>query len=277
MWADFFRYKFCIYRNTLFIAGVSEADEHAPAFSLPIGELPLEESLSLLEEYCAERGSELRLSAVPEQVAAEIAEDGRWRVSELENWADYLYNIEDLATLRGKSFNKKRNHVNRFMADNPGYRLVELTAANAPEAVAAYREFERTTDSDEDVLYDFTGFEDYEASKIEEQAMTIGVLRNLDHYPFEGVCLTDGAGRIVAFSLAEIIGDTAYVHIEKMNKEVAGAGEAVNKLFAERIAERHPEVRYLNREEDCGDPALRYAKQTYRPTALLRKCDLIRI
>ncbi len=275
MWTDFFRYKYCTYRDTLFISGVSEADEITPSFSLPIGELPLSESLDLLREYCEERGIALRLSAVPEPIAADLAADDAWVVTELADWSDYLYNIEDLATLRGKPFNKKRNHVNRFIADNPGYELVEITSENVGAVIDAYRAIEAAAgDDEEDTLYDFSGFEDYEATKVEEQAMTVAVLSDFNRYPFEGVYLTDRTGRIVAFSVAEIIGDTAYVHIEKMDKNVAGAGAAINKFFAERIARVHPEVKYLNREEDCGDPALRYAKQSYRPTSLLRKYDL---
>lgn len=275
MWADFFRYKYCIYRDTLFISGVSEADELTPSFSLPIGELPLSESLNLLEEYCSERGIAFRLSAVPESVATELAAKDTWDVTELADWSDYLYNVDDLATLRGKAFNKKRNHVNRFISDNPGYQLVEITPENRGKVIDAYCAIEAAAaDDEEDTLYDFSGFEDYEATKVEEQAMTVAVLSEFERYPFEGVYLTDGAGRIVAFSVAEIIGDTAYVHIEKMDKNVAGAGAAINKFFAERIASLHPEVKYLNREEDCGDPALRYAKQSYRPTSLLRKYDL---
>lgn len=277
MWIDYFNYRFCIYRNTLFISGVSEQDGYSPAFSLPIGELPLEESTALLADYCRHRGYPLRFSAIPEMAAARLEQIGCRSKVELTDWADYLYDIADLATLRGKRYNKKRNHVNRFIADHPNYELVDITASNCRIVASAYKRMcdsEIEIDHDDDLL-DFSGFEEYLASKSEEQSMTAQVLANLAAYPFEGAFLTDETGRIVAFTLAEIIGDTACIHIEKMDHNVAGAGETINKLFAERLAQRHPGLRYLNREEDCGDPDLRYTKQSYHPSALLRKFDLV--
>ena len=40
-------------------------------------------------------------------------------VKELPDWADYLYEIEPMATFKGKKMSKKRNHVNRFYSDHP--------------------------------------------------------------------------------------------------------------------------------------------------------------
>ena len=64
------------------------------------------------------------------------------------------------------------------------------------------------------------------------------------------------------------------IHIEKMNHEVAGAGETINKLFAAEMLHRHPGLRYINREDDAGDPGLRYAKESYHPLRLLRKFNV---
>lgn len=277
MWIDFFSYRFCIYRNTLFICGVSEKDDMSTAFSLPIGELPLKESIELLRGYCKENHIRLRFSAIPADRIDDFRNEAEWTESEISDWADYLYDISALATLTGKRYNKKRNHVNRFFADNPDAALVPITAANLADVKAAYKRFismHDTAETDDDDLYDFAGYETYDSSKLEEEAMTLSVLDNLDRYPFEGAYLTDGRGNIVAFTLAEIIGDTAYIHIEKMDHTVAGAGETINKMFAGELMQRHPELKYANREEDCGDPSLRYTKQSYHPVELLRKFDL---
>ena len=39
---------------------------------------------------------------------------------------DYVYDIQDLADLRGRKFQKKRNHVNRFRAEHPDFEVVPL-------------------------------------------------------------------------------------------------------------------------------------------------------
>ena len=46
---------------------------------------------------------------------------------------DYVYDINDLADLPGRKFQKKRNHLNRFRQQNPEHTLQPITAENLPE------------------------------------------------------------------------------------------------------------------------------------------------
>lgn len=261
MWADYFNYTFAILRDTLFIKGVTEDDVTRPAFSLPIGKMGLEESVGMLKEYCREHdATPLTFSAVPEVYVEPLKMLGAARVETLDDWSDYLYDIQALVNLTGKKLSKKRNHVNRFIADNPGYRLEPLTNANLG-AVTLFYHREHLALS-KPLLADV------------EREQTFRVLANLDSYPFEGAVLTTPTDGIVAFAIGEVIGDTLFVHIEKMHHEVSGAGEAINKLYAERMLAIHPNLLYVNREEDVGDPGLRYAKTSYHPAMLLRKYNV---
>lgn len=263
MWVHYFSYRYCIYRNTLFIEGVSEEDMSRPAFSMPLGELPLKESVELLRRYCEENGLPLRFSAIPEDRIDEFKAVGDWDIEPLADWADYLYDAESIATLSGKKLSKKRNHVNRFMADNPDAALHELREGDV-----------------ERVLKAFYGWDDAEEMQsltaMEERDMTVNVMEHIERLPgFEGAYLDDGRGNIVAFTVGEVIGDTLYVHIEKMNHEVSGAGVAVFNLFVKEMLAKHPGLCYCNREEDVGDEGLRQAKLSYHPEAILQKYDLI--
>lgn len=260
MWIDYFKYQFCIYNDTLFISGVTENHLDLPAFSLPIGRLPLSESIALLSQYCAAKEIPLCLSAVPADRVGEFLALGRWETEALDDWSDYLYDIEALASLSGKKLSKKRNHVNRFMADNPGAHFDRMTPDDVDSLIAAYDSWSS----------------DYDDSPTgrQERRMTIHVLRNLSLYGFDGAVLRLADGTIAAFTLAEVIGDTAYIHIEKMNHEISGAGEAVNTLMARHLLDLYPNLLYANREEDCGDPGLRYAKESYHPLRKLDKFNL---
>lgn len=261
MWTRYFNYSYAICRDTLFIKGVTEDDVTRPAFSLPIGKMGLEEAVALLRRHCRLNGSEpLTFSAVPEVYVEPLRLMGATEVSPLEDWSDYLYDIEALSSLSGKHLGKKRNHVNRFMADNPGYEFTPLTRANVDEVERIYAR--------EQLPLSKPALADVEREQV------IEVLRNLEAYPFEGAVLSTPAEGIVAFTLGEVIGDTLYVHIEKMRHDVAGAGETINKLFAARMAALHPGLMYVNREEDVGDPGLRYAKTSYHPCMLLRKFNV---
>ena len=258
MWAEYFCYTYAIYRDTLFIKGVTEDDVTRPAFSLPVGALPLAESVELLKDYCRTHdGMPLTFSAVPEASIEALKALGAHSVTELEDWGDYLYMASDLSSLSGKKLGKKRNHVNRFMLDHPDYMFEPLTDSN----LQAVRDFYHasTLDPDKPVTADV------------EREQVIAVLDNLDRYPFEGAVLSTPELGVVAFTLGEVIGDTLYTHIEKMDHSVDGAGETINKLFAGMMTALHPELVYINREEDTGDPGLRRAKESYHPAMILRK------
>ena len=261
MWTQYFSYSYAICRDTLFIKGVTEDDVTRPAFSLPVGKMGLEEAVALLRHYCRINGdSPLTFSAVPEVYVEPLRLLGASEITPLEDWSDYLYDIEALSSLSGKHLSKKRNHVNRFMADNPAFEFTPLTSANAAEVERIY--------SLEQLPLSKPALADVEREQVME------VLRHLDAYPFEGAVLSTPSQGIVAFTLGEVIGDTLYVHIEKMRHDVAGAGETINKLFAARMAAEHPGLAYVNREEDVGDPGLRYAKTSYHPCMLLRKFNV---
>ncbi len=260
MWVDYFDYTYCIFNDTLFIKGVTEDDVTRPAFSIPVGKMGLEESVGLLRDYCRREGCELIFSAVPEIYVAPLKALGATKIDKLEDWSDYLYDASALATLSGKKLGKKRNHVNRFETDNPGYTFEPLTREHLPQV----KKFFAATHLplSKPALADI------------EREQVIHVLDNLDLYGFEGAVLSTPAEGIVAFTLGEVKGDTLYVHIEKMNHEVAGAGESVNKFFAAMMTGRHPEVIYINREEDVGDPGLRHAKESYHPAEMLDKYNV---
>lgn len=262
MWVHYFNYSYCIYRDTLFLQGVSEEDMSRTAFSMPLGRLPLPESVSLLRRYCSENGMALRFSAIPADCVEAFKATGNWKIEPLDDWSDYLYEAEPLATLSGKKYSKKRNHVNRFLSDNPGAAIHTIEPEDVPRILEAFYKWDNAEELDE-------------LTAVEERDMTVNVMQHLDRLPsFEGTYLDDGRGNIVAFTIGEIIGDTLYDHIEKMDHEVSGAGVAVFNLFVKMMLEKHSGLRYVNREEDVGDPGLRQAKLSYHPAAILNKYDL---
>ena len=263
MWTDYFHYEGAIADDTLFIRGVNENDLSSLAFSLPVGALPLDKSLDILSRYCRENGCDCVLSAVPAP-AVDIIDSvaSVKRVEALPDWGDYLYDITRLASLSGKAMNKKRNHVNRFEAENPGYTFEPLTPELIPAVTAFYENMAPAPDKAMSADY--------------ERLQVLEVLRHHPLYGFEGAVLSTPADGIVAFTMGEVIADTLYVHIEKMRHDVAGAGETVNCLFARMMSERYgSNLLYVNREEDAGDEGLRKAKLSYHPCQVIPKFNVI--
>ncbi|MBD5232275.1 MAG: DUF2156 domain-containing protein [Bacteroidales bacterium] len=262
MWVDLFHYEMAIYDDTLFIKGRLENDLSKVAFSLPVGKLSVSESIKVLKAYCRKEGLPLRFSAIPEYSMSDFMAANPKSIAQLTDWADYLYDAEKLATLSGKKMAKKRNHVNQYVNLYGEETYEPLTLRNLPDVEA----FMDRLDADP---------APGEQAAIERQ-LARDVLRLMEHEqtPLQGGLLRVD-GRVVAFSVGDVKGDTLFVHIEKADREIAGSYEMINKSFAADMVAHHPEIRFINREDDAGDEGLRKAKQSYHPTELLKKYNVI--
>ena len=261
MWIDYFKYEYAISNETLFIKGVVENDTDTPAFSLPIGKLPLAKSLEKIRRYCRAEGISPVLSAVPEYAIEELEEAGISSINPLEDWGDYLYDAKMLSTLTGKKMSKKRNHVNKFESLFPESRLEPLDASNVDKAI----DFMTVVEAEGDDV----------AMAVEERRMTRKLLDLIKEgdIRLEGAILMVG-DKVAAFTIGDIKGDTLFVHVEKASREFDGSYEKINKEFAALMCARHPEITYINREDDSGDEGLRRAKQSYHPIEILKKYNI---
>lgn len=260
MWVDYFSYEYAICRDTLFIKGGEEDHLQNTAFAVPVGSLELAESLPLLKEYCQRHKVPFILSAVPEPAAQAIAQLYGCPITELPDWGDYLYRATDLATLVGHRFNKKRNRVNKFKSTYPDFQYEAITPQNLPDLITFFDRYRQEYRKESELF-------NYEEGKVAQ------VLHEYDRLAFEGGLLRVG-GEIVAFSVGEVVNDTLIVHIEKACKEIAGAYEAINFFYSEHMTETHPQLQYINREDDAGDPGLREAKLSYNPETILKKYNI---
>jgi hypothetical protein len=262
MWARFMDYRYAIEDDTLFISCKSQTDLKSEAFLPPIGKMSLTESVALLKAHCEETGKELRLTAVPQEFIEEIKEIlPHFTCEELENWSDYVYDIQKLATLQGKALNKKRNRYNKFITEQPSYTYNRCSEEDITEVVkflANNRECQNQRDDN---------------MRCYEHWQCMATVRNLLRYEQPAGVLRVN-GKIAAFTLGEIFGDTLFVHIEKANHEIAGASEAINRMFVNDILTQHPELVYANREEDLGDPGLRQVKRAYNPVMMIQRYEM---
>jgi RimJ/RimL family protein N-acetyltransferase len=72
-------------------------------------------------------------------------------------------------------------------------------------------------------------------------------------------------GRLIALAMAEKIGDTLIIHIEKALYSYNGIYPALVQTFAQTFGE---DVKYFNREDDAADRGLRASKLQYGPAML---------
>lgn len=177
------------------------------------------------------------------------------------DYFDYIYSRQALAELKGKNYQPKRNHVNKFKKE---YRFdyQPLTPELIPECLLFEAEWCMRH-----------GYEENENIRKERQALTYA----LDHY--NELSLTGAVihveGKIAAFTFgAPISYDTFGIHFEKADISLDGSYSIINQQFALHLPEQYI---WLNREEDMGIPGLRQAKTSYHPVKLLEKCKAIKV
>lgn len=263
MWAPLFDYEYAISQDTLFIKGKLEGDMSKTAFSLPLGSMKLKEAVEMLKNWCDKRDEPLRFSAIPEHALDSFLALSPKHITPLRDWADYLYDIAPLATLSGKKMAKKRNHVNKFVSLYPDYEYRQLTKENISDAKDLLERIDSENEADSAMAQ----------AERDLCTKTLEIFSTCDT-PMRGGMLYVG-GKPVAFTLGDIKGDTLFVHIEKADKEIQGAYEAINKFFAADMLANNQSLRYVNREDDAGSPGLRFAKESYHPVDLLQKYDII--
>lgn len=232
-------------------------------YPYPIGGGDKREVIRLILEDAKERGIPCRFTGLTEQDMAELEE---WFPGEFyfrcdRDSFDYVYETDALADLRGKKLQKKRNHLNRFRAEHPEARIEPITCANIERARHMVNDW-----------YQARMRQDPEGDYLLENIAMAKAFRHLEELGLEAVALMEGDAVLAVAMGSRLSGDTFDIHFEKAREEIDGAYGAVNAGFAAYLREKHPEVRFLDREDDLGLPGLRKAKLSYYPHHLAEKC-----
>lgn len=225
-------------------------------YPYPIGNGDRRAVLEEIIQDSRERGIPCRISGMTEQDRRELEAwfPGKFHIASRRDGFDYVYTIDDLADLRGRKFQKKRNHVNRFRIEHPEYTVQPLTAENQEMAQNMVNDWYVTrlrSDPEGDYL-------------LENIAIT-RAFQNWQSLGMDGLLLMDGEEVLAVTMASRMSGDTLDIHFEKAREDVDGAYTAVNQEFARHLRLKYPEIVYLNREDDMGLEGLRKAKLSYNP------------
>lgn len=229
-------------------------------YLFPAGQGDLRAAVDAVLDDSLRRGGQLRFRGVTADAQAFLEEQypGRFRFTPYRDSFDYIYTVEELTELRGKKLQSKRNHCHRFEAEHPDWRTEVITAENigkCREMVALWYENHP---------------ENYEI-----QSEKKAIAKAFEHFAaisMDGLMLLDGE-QVLGFSMGHRMNRTYYdVCFEKAYADIQGAYTMINREFSRYIAEKYPELEFLNREDDMGEPGLRKAKESYQPTLLLEKC-----
>ena len=170
--------------------------------------------------------------------------------------SDYIYTTESLKTLTGKKLSSKRNHINRFVENNPDWSFEEICDSNLQEVIKMHDNWCKINNTNNEVSLTNEGY----AVKI--------AINNYKKLNLSGG-LIRANGEVIAFSFGEKLNNTTFlVHIEKAYHHIQGAYPMINKQFVIHFCDG---FLFVDREEDTGDEGLRKAKLSYNPCNILRK------
>ncbi|HOI46084.1 MAG TPA: phosphatidylglycerol lysyltransferase domain-containing protein [Candidatus Aminicenantes bacterium] len=247
IWRKFEHSKYTILNGNLCI--LCEPPTEPAYFLPPLGEEDLLQTVRTALAFAP------RLSRVTEKFAGTFC--GEFRCEPDPDNFDYVYLAEDLAQLKGKKYDGKRNRIRKFERSYL-HRYVQLTPEHLDGCRRLFEEWCVEKENSGWVIH------------AEKEA----IWEALDRFQVLG--LRGGAveidGKIEAFSIGEkFLEDTAVVHIEIANPKFVGLAQLINQ---ESVRREWASFRFINREQDVGIPGLRRAKQSYHPHHLVKKFNV---
>ncbi len=224
-----------------------------PGYMFPVGK-NIDSALSFAAEDAKKTGAPLVFSVIVEDDLKYLCDKFDIASAEYsEDWSDYVYPCEQFLSYSGKKLSGQRNHVNRFNREHPDWYTEIICADNLTDVKKFLEAYKKEASS-----------ETYEA----ELLMTRELLCNYEIYGGCGLALYCD-GRVAAFAVGEIIGETLFVHIEKADRGINGAYAKIASEFVRNFSSEG--IKFVNREEDTGDLGLRKSKLAYHPSHIIKK------
>lgn len=171
---------------------------------------------------------------------------------------DYIYTKSSLETLSGKKMQKRRNHYNAFIKENPNYIYKEIEDDDIDNVLQCLKKWDFSRQIEESVISEYVGI--------------VYLLIHRHELNIKTGCIYIN-GRLEAFIIGSALKhNTIQIHVEKANKEIRGLYVAICKFFLEN---NYPDYEFVNREEDMGLESLRKAKRNLRPVKMIEKYSIV--
>lgn len=253
LWRGFYNLEYAECEDMI----VFRSNEEETSFSLPLGAGDPKKALDRVLEYCREESIPPVFHSISREMEQYLNEQypGQFRVEFDRDIADYIYETQALIELKGRKYHGKKNHINKFskMYD---WSYEAITQENTQECLDMLKKWKAQNCATEDL------------EKHAEICVSEASLREREFLGLTGGLLRVD-GQVVAFTVGEQIHpDTFCVHIEKAFADIQGAYSMINQQF---LIHEAADCKYVNREDDVGDPGLRKAKLSYHPAFLEEK------
>ncbi|MBI9075846.1 MAG: DUF2156 domain-containing protein [Desulfatibacillum sp.] len=255
-----------VHDDTLFVC-VQFADKRKPPYLV----LPISPNREYSPEELAELANKIGIGKFHFIPKAYIAKYGRDRIASLfsvrahTEYHDYVYLTQDLATLKGNKYSKKRNLLNQFNKEYIRRNRVEIQDLNrehAPECLEFLDEWCIQRDCGRDVDDDLS---------CEKRAVE-NSLNYWNLLGFRGIVVRVD-GKVRAFAIgSHLTANMGNLNFEKADADIKGLYQYLDRECAARLFEGYE---FINKESDMNLPGLAQAKQSYYPVRMVHSYKLI--
>lgn len=259
IWSSAYSTEICRYKDFLICRWGKDDDIN---YSLPLGEGDFTDAVSAIIDYAKSNGETPVIYGITEGYLGLMQEafTGKFTYKYDDGNNDYIYSTEKMASLSGKKYHGKRNHITNFKKNNPDWSFEKISKDNIDECLALHSKWIENKDpDDEDYSLEFEAVK--KAFEYFDELDMVGGLIRVN-------------GEVIAYTLGEpqMNGRCFVSHFEKAPADMIGAYPIINQEFTKNCLMQYE---YVNREEDLGIEGLRKAKQSYHPEIWLEKCTAI--
>ena len=253
LWKDFDNSRLTIINRNLCILA-SPVIESAYFFE-PLGNDLMAETV----EICLKHAH--KISRVSEGFVNHLASE-RYQIAPLRNQFDYIYNVKELAELKGKKFYGKRNHIKRFKKHFPAYKFVALEPSLKNQALEL---FEKWFEIRKESRY-FPKL----AQAAQKNALEAAFL-NFDRLNLLGtaILVDDSLSGFILGS--QLNSDTFCAHFMYCHPDLSGISQT---LLWEACRKTFARYTFLNLEQVLGIPGIRISKLSYQPVKMEKKFEI---
>ena len=254
--------EYAIIEDVLFIHRKNLDTPGKRVYLAPLGniEKDFKKYVDILFEDAKSHNVKLSFFTVTERFKLLLGENypDVFEYEESRDYDEYIYSVENLSVLPGRTLAPKRNRVRAFYSSYEGQiRIENITNDNITEVFLFQKEWitQRLSEGYDEMLA-----RENEAIKF--------YLSNYDELEFKGIVVYI-KGTVVGYAAGVSLNDECMDEvIEKGRKDIVGIYQLLCNEFATIVCKGY---KYLNREEDLGIDGLRRAKTSYEPLYMLKK------
>ena len=175
---------------------------------------------------------------------------------------DYIYSIKDLAELKGKKYDGKRNHIKRFIKHFPDFKFESLSSDHKE---AAFGLFEKWFEARKDSRF-FP-----KLAYLSQKSALQAAFSYFNELKLKGGAVFNGNRLLGFFIGSRLNSDTIDLHFLYSDPAVQGAYQF---LLREACGRTFSSFKYINLEQDLGIPGLRQSKLSNHPVHLEKKYEV---